>query len=110
MTWPETLACQTNVEDKVGMRLREIQFSFYSEENKWLSGLMMTNCKGQESDRMGETKLPWEAVQILDNSIEKILVYKYSDEWLTGFKIFFRGGHQQLIGSELSEAGTAHFE
>ena len=48
--WPNILECQVNVQDTSGMRLKEVQVSKWSEDDKNLSCIKMTNVRGQESN------------------------------------------------------------
>ena len=73
--WPHILECQTNLRDTSGMRLKEVQFSRYSEDDKNLSCLVMTNNKGQESHQMGTVRHEMESAQITDLPIDRIVIY-----------------------------------
>ena len=70
--WPHILECQNNLRDPSGMRLKEVQFSRFDEDNKNLTCLVLTNNKGQESHRMGVVKYGMESVMIHDLPIQSI--------------------------------------
>ena len=72
MTWPEIYSCQVNVQDRDGMRLRDISFRKWGEEDVNLGGLRLNNCRGQFSDTMGKTRHDWETIVLNHSPIEKI--------------------------------------
>ena len=59
---------------------------------------------------MGTTRHEWESVQINDFPIENIKIFQGGSEYMRGFKIFYRNGQNQLIGTEGDDVGTVNFE
>ena len=72
--------------------------------------MKVTNCKGEESGILGKERFEWSSVEIGDKSIQKITVYKKNEEYLRGFRIYFRDGSSELINTDQGhEAGTIDF-
>ena len=93
------------------MRLRQIQFSRWAQNDKDLSGLIITNNAEQSSELMGTKRHEYDSVYLQQSPIQKIVVYKKNEEYLRGFKIYYQNGQTDLINSdEGPEAGTIDFE
>ena len=83
------------------MRLREIQWSRWGETDYDFAGIKLTNNQGQQSEILGMEKHELQSLTLKQESIERIQVLsKVTEMYLRGFKIFYRNGQTDLIGSD----------
>ena len=82
------------------MRIDQISFSRWGENDSDLSGLRLKNMAGEESGDLGSQKYEWETVALKQTPIEKITVYKKNEAYMKGFLIYYRNGEQQVINDD----------
>ena len=97
-TWPAV--ADLNGQNKAQKKLTKIQFSRWAGNDYDLSGLILHNAQGQTSETMGKEKHAWEEKVLEQAPIEKIMIVKKNDDYMRGFKIFYRNNKSQVINSE----------
>ena len=94
------------------MRLKNIEHSRWDEGDIDLAALRLTNNSNQNSEVLGNARHEWMTTTLNQTPIEKIEIYKKNnEEYMRGFKIFYRNGQEQVINSITGiEAETIRFE
>ena len=94
------------------MRLSQISWSRWGDTDVDFAGIKVTNNQGQSSELMGMSRHSIQSITLKQESIQNIKVFrKDSDGYMRGFRITYRNGQTDLIGSDNGlEAGVVTFE
>ena len=108
-TWPEIGMLRAHCDSS--MQITQINCSRWGSSDEDLSGLQLTNSRGNTSEILGSTRHTWVTNDLLDRPIDRVqFIRKSNDEYMRGMKIHYRDGSSQVINSASGEdAGTFQF-
>ena len=94
------------------MRLKEISWSRWAENDVDFAGVKLTNYANESSELLGLNKYALQSLTLKKFPISNIKIYrKESNCYMRGFKITYRNGQTDVIGSDNGiDCGTVDFE